>query len=217
MVSENRLYDIYEAFNILKSNRNKKFIENIEVAINLSFLPKNKNFVIKGYSILPYGNFKPIKIAIFSLDNNSILNYGDNFKFLTELELTSINKKNLFFDLIVTTPSSMVKFGKLGKILGSKNLMPDIKYGTITTDIKATLDLLKKNYLRFKSDKGNVINSKIGSIDLDDKLLLENLFILISDIRKNKPKDCKAFDINSLYVTSTMGSSFKIDIKSLFN
>lgn len=217
MVIENRLYDVYEAFNILKSNRNKKFIENIEVAINLSFLPKNKNFVIKGYSILPYGNFKPNKVAIFSLDNSLVLGYDDNFKFLTELELNSINKKNLFFDLIVTTPSSMVKFGKLGKILGSKNLMPDIKYGTITTDIKVTLDLLKKNYLRFKSDKGSVINAKIGQITLDDKFLLENLLVLISDIKKNRPKDCKAFDINSLYLTSTMGSGFKIDIKSLFS
>ncbi|HIH2762404.1 MAG TPA: hypothetical protein ACYCC8_01900 [Candidatus Azoamicus sp.] len=131
--------------------------------------------------------------------------------------MTSLNKKNLFFDLIITTPASMIKFGKLSKILNAKNLMPDVKYGTITTDINSTLDLFKKNYVRFKSDKGNVINSKIGSIDLENKLLIENLFTFVNDIKKNKPKECKNFSINSLYLTSTMGSGFKLDIKSLFN
>ncbi|HIH2763338.1 MAG TPA: hypothetical protein ACYCC3_01660 [Candidatus Azoamicus sp.] len=216
MISENRLYDINEALTSLKLNKNKKFIENIEVSVNLSFLPKNKNFVVKGYSVLPHGEMKTSKIAVFSIDNNAIFTLGANFKILNEADLVSLNKKNLFFDLIITTPASMIKLGKLSKILNAKNLMPDVKYGTITSDIKNTLDLLKKNYIRFKSDKGNVINSKIGSINLDDKCLIENLFIFINDIKKNKPKDCKNLDISNVYLTSTMGSSFKLDLKSLF-
>lgn len=217
MISENRLYDVNEALSNLKSNKNKKFVENIEVSVNLSLLPKNKNFVIKGYSILPHGEFKHGILAVFSIDNDLFLNSDSKFKNLSESDLATLNKKNLFFDLIITTPASMMKFGKLSKILSSKNLMPDVKYGTITTDIKGTLDLLKKNYLRFKSDKGNVINAKIGNIDLDDKLLIENLFTFINDIKKSKPKDCKNLDITGLHITSTMGSSFKLDIKSLFN
>lgn len=216
MMSENRLYDINEALANLKLSKNKKFIENIEVSLKLSFLPKNKSFVMKGYSILPHGELKKNKIAVFSIDNNVFAGFDDNFKILSEADLSSLNKKNLHFDLIVTTPASMIKFGKLSKVLNSKNLMPDVKYGTITTDIANTLELLKKNYLRFKSDKGNVINSKIGNINLDDKFLVENLFTFVNDIKKCKPKECKNFDISSLYLTSTMGSSFKLDIKSLF-
>ncbi|HIH2762707.1 MAG TPA: hypothetical protein ACYCC7_01635 [Candidatus Azoamicus sp. MARI] len=217
MISENRFYDVNEALINLKLNKNKKFIENIEVSVNLSFLPKNKNFVVKGYSVLPYGNAKNNKIAVFSVDNSLFLKSNDDVKLLSEAELMGINKKNLFFDLIITTPASMIKFGKLSKILNAKNLMPDVKYGTITTDINSTLDLFKKNYVRFKSDKGNVINSKIGNIELDDKFLIDNLFIFINDIKKSKPKDCKNLAISSLYLTSTMGSSFKLDIKSLFS
>ena len=108
----------------------------------------------------------------------------------------------------------MIKFGKVSKFLGSKNLMPDLKYGTITNDIISTLDLLKKNYVRFKSDKNSVINSKIGDLNLNENNLVENFNILISDIKRHKPKDCKGISLKSVYLTSTMGRSFKIDSKS---
>lgn len=217
MINENRLYDIGEALDILKLNRRKKFIENVDISVNLSFLPKNKSFVIKGYSILPYGSPKKFKIAVFTTDTNFSIKSDLDYKILSEVDLNNINKKNLFFDLILTTPTSMVKFGKLGKILGPKNLMPDIKYGTITSDINLTFDLLKKNYIRFRSDKSFVLNSKIGSIDLKNECLIANLNTLINDIKRQKPKDCKSLNVDSLYLTSTMGTSFKLEIKSLFN
>ncbi|HIH2763665.1 MAG TPA: uL1 family ribosomal protein [Candidatus Azoamicus sp.] len=150
MIIENRLYDINEALSNLKLNKKSKFIENIEVSVNLSFLPKNKNFVVKGYSILPHGELKKFKLAVFISENNLILSSDSSIKILTESDLISLKKKDLLFDLIITTPSSMIKFGKLSKILNSKNLMPDVKYGTITTDVKSTLELLKKHYIRFK-------------------------------------------------------------------
>lgn len=214
MIDRNKTHDFSDALKILKSGK-KKFLENIEVSINLIVLPKSKLFVIKGYSILPHGEPKKLNIAIFSTDSNKFYGTIDNCTFLTESDLINLHKKNLVFDLFVTTPSSMIKFSKLGKILNAKNLMPDVKYATVTTDISLTLNLLKKNYVRFRSDKCNVINSKIGNINLSEKFLLENLCVLISDIKKQKPKDCKNLDIKSLYLTSTMGSSFKIDVKSL--
>lgn len=211
-----QLYDIIDALNILKSKK-KKFLESVDVSINLLFSPKNKTFVLKGYSVLPYGKSNKLKYAIFSLDSNLFFKSELNFKILNENDLNNINKKNLLFDLIITTPSAMSKFGKLGKILGPKNLMPDVKYGTISNDLNATLDMLNGNYIRYKSDKGNVINSRIGTIDLDNNLLIQNLNILINDIKKQKPKDCKNMTISSLFLTSTMGTSFMIDTKSFLS
>jgi len=212
-MDKNQFYDFAEALSLIKTNKKTKFVESIDVSINLDMLPKSKNFILKGYSILPHGEPKVLKIAVFTSEKQ-VSDLGGNYIILSEFDINSFNKKKISFDLIVTTPSSMIKFGKASKLLGSKNLMPDLKYGTITNDIISTLDLFKKNYVRFKSDKNSVINSRIGDLNLNENNLVENFNMLISDIKKHKPKDCKGVIVKSMYLTSTMGRSFKIDAKS---
>jgi large subunit ribosomal protein L1 len=105
--------------------------------------------------------------------------------------------------------------GKLNKILGSKNLMPDIKYGTITTNIKDTLSKIRKNYVKFKNDKNDIIHSSIGKIDLDTNKLKENLETLINEIKKYKPQNCKNMSIKKIHISSTMGCGLEINLNSL--
>lgn len=208
-------YSFNKAIDFLKENKKTKFIETIETSIHLNISPSRKNINLKGYSLLPNCIYKSYNIAAFITDVNKINNTNNNIKIITENDLSAITKKNIDFNLLITDHTSIIKIGKLSKILNSKKLMPDIRYGTITDNINDTVDKFKKNYVKFKTDKNNIIHCVIGKLDLDTDKLKENIEMLIYDIKKQKPKDCKNMSIDKIYISSTMGAGIKINMKSL--
>lgn len=216
-LNKNQIYSFEKAIDFIKNLKKRNFKESIDVAIQLNVVPNKKNISIKGHSILPNKINKNKKIAAFLISDNEINEAKDqNIEIiLNEKNISDFTKKNINFDLIITTPNAIIKMGKLNKILGSKNLMPDIKYGTITTNIKETLSKIRQNYVKFKNDKNDIIHSSIGKIDLDTNKLKENLETLINEIKKYKPQNCKNMSIKKIHISSTMGCGLEINLNSL--
>lgn len=206
-----------KAIELIKNNKKRKFQESVDIAIQLNVQPSKKNISIKGFSLYPNKINKKIKIAAFLTTENEInlANESNIDVILQEKNITDFTKKNINFDIIITTTSSIIKMGKLNKILGSKGLMPDIKYGTITNNIKETIDKIKNNYTKFKNDKNDIIHAMIGKINLDANKLKENAETLINDIKKYKPQSCKNISIKKIHISTTMGESFEINLNSI--
>ncbi len=208
---KNKKYLIEDAINFLKSNSKRKFLETIEISVQFNVIPKNKNFILKGYSLLPNPINKSYKIAIFSDVDCNI----DGCMNIDKDLLLSLNKRNIFFDILLVNPKTVVHLGKLSKLLNGRKLMPDLKYGTITDDFQFMVSQIKKNYLQFKSDKNFSFNLLVGRIDLPVPDIIENIAVLLNDIKKQKPTNCKSIYIKQLVVSSTMGPGLLIDIDSL--
>jgi len=215
IIEKNKSYSFEKAINFIKNNKTRKFKETIETSIHLNVTPKKKNISIKGYSILPNDIEKNYNIGVFVTKDETITYNDTNITILNEDNIKEFNKKNLYFDIMITNPKSMIKIGKFSKLLNSKKIMPDIKYGTITNDISDTITKCKKNYIKFKNDKNDIINCIIGKIDLESKKLKENIETLINDIKKQKPKNCKNISIKKISISSTMGPGIKINVNSL--
>jgi large subunit ribosomal protein L1 len=215
--NKNQIYSFEKAIDFIKNLKKRNFKESVDVSIQLNIVPNKKNISIKGHAILPNKINENKKIAAFLISDNEINEARDQSIeiILNEKNIPDFTKKNINFDLIITTPNSIIKMGKLNKILGSKNLMPDIKYGTITTNIKDTLSKIRKNYVKFKNDKNDIIHSSIGKIDLDTNKLKENLETLINEIKKYKPQNCKNMSIKKIHISSTMGCGLEINLNSL--
>lgn len=216
-INKKQIYSFDKAIDIIKKSKKRKFNESIDVAIQLNIVPNKKNIIIKGHAILPNKINKNKKIAVFLTSESEINDAKDqNIEIiLSEKNISDFTKKNINFDLMLTTPNAIIKMGKLNKILGSRNLMPDIKYGTITTNIKDTVSKIRQNYVKFKNDKNDIIHSSIGKIDLDVLKLKENLETLINEIKKYKPQTCKNMSIKKIHISSTMGCGIEINLNSL--
>ncbi len=210
LIIKNKKYIFEDALVILKSICSKNFEESIEASIQLTVIPK-KNIVVKGYSVLKHSIGKEKKIGVFT-ESNEVLS---DCILLNKDNLKDLNKKNITFDIILTTPSDIVKIGKIGKLLSGKKIMPDIKYGTITTDITGMINKLKGHYIKYKFDKNYAANLIIGKIKLPAIKLKENIEQIISDLKSQKPQNCKSINIKKIIISSTMGPGLKIDIDSI--
>lgn len=213
---ENTQYTIEKIITILKKLTNVKFIESIDIAIHLNINPKKSDQNIKGYSVLPYGTGKKIKIGVFA--------EGENINIAKKAGATAVGmeslkekilKNNKELDIIIATPDTMKIVRTLGKILGPKGLMPNPKTGTITTNIKDTIEKIKKGQIKFKNDKKGVIHTSIGKINFKEKMIKKNIIHLLKDIKKNKPKTSKGIFLKNIIISSTMGPGLKLNINSL--
>ena len=212
---KNSNYSFSKAIDFLKENKRAKFTETVEISIHLNIIPKKKNINIKGYSLLPHCIQKKYDLAVFTTELNEFKSDDKNIRIITENDLDTIVKKNINFNLLITNHNSIVKMGKLSKVLNGKKIMPDVRYGTITDNITETINKVRNNYVKFKTDKHNIIHCVIGKLTLDPHKLKENTETLIYDIKKQKPKECKNMFIDKIYISSTMGIGIGINMKSL--
>lgn len=207
---KNKKYTLSGALDILCQCSSKKFEESIEASIQFNVVPK-KNIIIKGFSVLKHNIGKKYSVAVFNDTNEEI----NNCLSLTQDDLQRLHKKNIKFDILLTSPLSIVKFNKVNKLLNSKKVMPDVKYGTVTTDVVGMLDKLNSNYVKYKIDKNYSLNVIVGKINLSLIAIKENIEQLIMDIKKQKPQNCKSVSVKSLVLSSTMGPGIKIDTDSI--
>lgn len=214
-LNANIFYTFNKAIEIIKNIPKVKFTENIEASIQLTINPKKKKISIKGYSLLPHDIEKENTIAVFTTNDEEIKNITTKHILLKEKDIATLTKKTIKFDLLLTTPTSIGKIGKISKVLGCKKLMPDIKYGTLTTNLEQTINKLKNSYIKFKNEKNDIIHCVIGKINLDTQKLKENIEMIINDIKKSKPKDCKNINIKKISISSTMGPGLKINLNSV--
>nr|YP_010206989.1 ribosomal protein L1 [Alaria crassifolia]UAX21586.1 ribosomal protein L1 [Alaria crassifolia] len=213
---EKRLYNQDDAIRILKETANAKFIESVEAHISLSIDPKYSDQQLRSTLILPKGTGKTKRIAVLMPLESITPEYKELADIIGSDDLIEvITKGDINFDILIATPDMMPKLAKLGRILGPKGLMPSPKAGTVTTDVKLTLEEFKKGKLEYRADKTGIVHLLIGKSDFADSDLLENLIAVYTSIENNKPPGVKGRYFKTFHICSTMGPSIEIDISAL--
>jgi large subunit ribosomal protein L1 len=205
--------NLEEAIEVLKSTATTKFVETVELHANLNIDPKYADQQLRTTVTLPNGIGKQVTIAVLTDEENftAAKSAGADIVGSDDL-IEQINKGNIGFDLLITTPNMMPKLAKLGRVLGPKGLMPSPKSGTVTTDLESTLTEFKKGKFEYKADKTGIVHVSFGKSNFENSKLVENLLALYKSIEQNRPSGVKGKYFKSLFICTTMGSSIKLDL-----
>ena len=205
-----------EAIKLLKTKSNTKFPESMEAIFFLNIDKAKTDQNLRTVVDLPNGNGRKVKIAVIcgndklSEAKSSGAEIAGSEDLINEINLGKIN-----FDVLISTPDMMAKVGKLGKVLGPKGLMPNPKLGTVTKDIKSTVEAIKKGRIEIKCDKDGNLGLSFGKVKFSDKELSENFKSVYEVVAKEKPAGIKGNFINSIYLSTTMGPSVKLQLSSI--
>ena len=205
---------VEEAIKMVKRNCTTKFDESIDVSFNLNLKKKKEEVSLRTSVNLPNGNGKKMKVAVLCEDSK-IREAKDAGADLTGSDslVNDITAGKINFNKLVATPAMMPKMGKLGKILGPKGLMPNPKLGTVTNNVKSIVKALKSGQIEIKNDKDGNIGASIGKKNFSDMKIKENYDSLLETILKEKPSGIKGNFILSVFLTSTMGISYKLKME----
>jgi len=206
-------FELDKAVEILKSVASAKFDETVEVACRLNL---KKNHTVRDTVVLPNTFGKDKKILVFAKGDKAKEAQDAGAAFVGDSELIDkVSKGWTDFDIVVATPDMMKDVGKLGPVLGRKGLMPNPKVGTVTNDLKAAISDLKKGRIEFRADKAGVVHLGLGKISMDAAKLKENIKVFYGEVLKKRPSDLKGDYVASLYISSTMSPSVRINFKNL--
>jgi large subunit ribosomal protein L1 len=208
-----KVYNLEEAFDIVKKTATAKFDETIDIAVKTGLDPKYADQQLRGSVVLPHGTGKTTRVAVFAAGEKATeaTNAGADFVGAEDL-VAKIEGGWLDFDAAVATPDMMRFVGKLGRILGPRNLMPNPKVGTVTQDVAKVITELKAGKVQYRVEKAGIIHSAIGKASFDAKKLKENFLAFFQAINKAKPSGAKGTYIKSATVSSTMGPGYQLDI-----
>ncbi|ABQ13549.1 50S ribosomal protein L1 [Dichelobacter nodosus] len=213
-----KVYTALEALQLLKEMPAAKFVESVDVAINLGVDPRKSDQVVRGAAVLPHGTGKTVRVAVFAQNDNADAAKAAGADIVGMEELADeIKAGRSDFDVVIAEPAAMRVVGQLGQILGPRGLMPNPKVGTVTADIKAAVENAKAGQVRFRADKSGIVHAMIGKIDFDAEKLLENLHALIAEINKLRPTTIKGVYMQKAYISTTMGPGIAVDVASLTN
>ena len=210
---EKKSLKIEDVISKVKKNCTTKFDESIDVSFLLNLKQKKDKFNLRTVVNLPNGNGKKVKVAVLC-EENKIPEAKDAGAELYDSEklINDITSGKIKFDKLVATPAMMKKMGKLGKVLGPKGLMPNPKLGTVTDDIQSTVKALKSGQIEIKNDEDGNLGASIGKKSFTDNKIKENFDSLLQVIYKEKPSGIKGNFVQSAFLTSTMGVSFKLKL-----
>ena len=215
ILGENKKQSIHfdDALKLVKKNCTTKFNESIDISLMLNLKQKKEDANLRTVVNLPNGNGKKIRIAVLCEDSKAqeAKDSGADV-YGSESLINAISSGKINFDKLVATPTMMSKMGKLGKILGPKGLMPNPKLGTVTKDIKSVVKALKAGQIEIKNDKDGNLGASIGRKSFSDVKISENFKSVMETISKEKPTGIKGNFIISAYLTSTMGTSYKLKL-----
>ena len=210
---DKKIETIEEAIKKVKKNCTTKFDESIDVSFNLNLKQKKEEVILRTTVNLPNGSGKKIRVAVLCEDTkiqeakNAGADLSESDNLVNDITAGKIN-----FDKLVATPAMMPKIGKLGKILGPKGLMPNPKMGTVTNNIKTIVKALKSGQIEIKNDKDGNIGASIGKKSFSDIKIKENYNTFIETVLKERPSGIKGNFILSVFLTSTMGISYKLKL-----
>lgn len=215
-VDATKAYTLTEASKLVKDITYTKFDASVDIDVRLGVDPKKANQMVRGVVALPHGTGKTIKVlALVPPDKVAeALEAGADYAGLEEF-IEKITGGWVDIDIIVTMPAVMAKLGKLGKILGPRNLMPNPKSGTVTQDVGKTIKEIKGGKIDFKVDKEGSIHTSIGKSTFAPEKLYENAVELIQALAKLKPSTAKGTYFRSIHVSSTMSPGITVDTKSV--
>ncbi len=216
---EDKEYLLQEAVTLLKEIKTSKFDESVDVSLRLGVDPKYPDQMVRGTVVLPYGTGKVKRVLVIAAGEKQkeAEEAGADF-FGGEDIVEKIQKENWNdFEVLIATPDMMRHVGKLGKLLGPKGLMPSPKSGTVTFNVKEAVGEIKKGRVEFKVDKAGIINSSVGKISFEENKLSDNIKDFVKAVLKAKPVTLKGKYVMSLFLTSTMSPSIKLNIPQFEN
>jgi large subunit ribosomal protein L1 len=214
-VDKTKIYSVVEAIDFLKTNSQVKFDETVEIAINLGIDPKKSDQAVRGSVVLPHGLGKSVRILAFAVGDKAQEAKDAGAEFVGAEDMAEkINGGWLDFDAVVATPDMMKVVGKLGKILGTRGLMPNPKIGTVTMDIGKAIKELKKGKADFRAEKGGLLHAPLGRLSFDSVKLQENVRAFLDAVGKVKPPSAKGVFLKKAVLTSTMGQGLKINTEA---
>jgi large subunit ribosomal protein L1 len=217
-VDNNKVYSLKEASTIVKEINCTKFDSSVDVHVRLGVDPKKADQAIRGTVTLPHGTGKTKRVLVLCTPDKEAdaRAAGADFVGLDEF-ITKIEGGWTDVDVIVATPAVMPKIGKLGKVLGPRNLMPNPKTGTVTNDVAAAVNEVKGGKIAFKVDKAGIVHASVGRISFAPEKIAENITEFLNAIVKAKPSTAKGTYLKSIYMASTMSPGVAVDTKSFMN
>ncbi|MBY6140663.1 50S ribosomal protein L1 [Leisingera daeponensis] len=204
---------VEEAVALIKANANAKFDETVEIAMNLGVDTRHADQMVRGVVGLPNGTGKDMRVAVFARGPKAdeATAAGADIVGAEDL-MEAIQGGKIDFDRCIATPDMMPVVGRLGKILGPRNLMPNPKVGTVTMDVKAAVEAAKGGEVQFKAEKGGVVHAGVGKASFDEAKLVENVRAFVSAVAKAKPAGAKGAYMKKINLSSTMGPGITVDV-----
>ncbi len=211
-VEADKLYSPMAAMKLVKELATAKFDETVEVSIRLGVDTRKADQNVRGSISLPNGTGKEVRVAVFAEGDKAreAEEAGADLVGSDEL-VNAILGGEINFDAVVATPNMMAKVGRLGKVLGPRGLMPNPKLGTVTMDVATMVGELKSGRVEYRADRYGICHVPMGKVSFDARALTENYAALIEEILRVKPSSAKGRYIKSIYLSSTMGPSVKVD------
>ena len=206
---------VEEAVKLIKSAASAKFDETLEIAMNLGVDPRHADQMVRGVVQLPHGTGKTVRVAVFArgAKADEAKAAGADIVGAEDL-METIQQGKIEFDRCIATPDMMPLVGRLGKILGPRNLMPNPKVGTVTMDVKNAIEAAKGGEVQFKVEKAGVIHGGIGKVSFTEDKLADNVRAFVDAVSKAKPAGAKGTYLKKVSLSSTMGPGVTVDLTS---
>ena len=207
-----KIYSADEALTFIKENASAKFVESIDVSINLGIDARKSDQNVRSATVLPNGTGKTVRVAVFTQGANAeaAKEAGADIVGMDDLA-ESIKAGNMDFDVVIASPDAMRVVGQLGQVLGPRGLMPNPKVGTVTPNVAEAVKNAKSGQVRYRTDKAGIIHCSIGNASFEVDALRQNLIALIEDLNKLKPSAAKGVYLKKISVSSTMGAGLILD------
>ncbi|MEQ8902546.1 MAG: 50S ribosomal protein L1 [Roseovarius sp.] len=206
---------VEDAVALIKGNATAKFDETVEISMNLGVDPRHADQMVRGVVGLPNGTGKTVRVAVFARGAKAEEAEAAGADIVGAEDLMeTVQGGKIEFDRCIATPDMMPVVGRLGKVLGPRNLMPNPKVGTVTMDVAQAVKDAKGGQVQFKAEKAGVVHAGVGKASFDAEKLAENVRAFVSAVQKAKPAGAKGTYVKKISLTSTMGAGVSIDVSS---
>lgn len=215
-VNTTKQYEITEAIALIKELAIAKFVESVDVSVNLGIDARKSDQNVRGSAVLPHGTGRSVRVAVFAQGQNAVAAKAAGAELVGMENLADLIKKGeMNFDVVIASPDAMRIVGQIGQILGPRSLMPNPKVGTVTQNISEAVKNAKTGQVRYRNDKNGIIHAMIGKVDFDSNKIKENLEAFLVALKKNKPSHAKGVYIKKVSLSTTMGAGMTIDQNGL--
>ena len=206
---------VAEAASMVKDNAKAKFDESIEIAMTLGVDPRHADQMVRGTVSLPHGTGKTVRVAVFARGDKADEAKAAGADIVGAEDLMeTVQGGTIDFDRCIATPDMMAVVGRLGKVLGPRNLMPNPRVGTVTMDVKQAVEDAKGGQVQFKAEKAGVVHAGIGKASFSAQQIEENMKAFVDAVSKARPSGAKGTYMKKIAVSSTMGPGVSIDVAS---